>query len=92
MADINIDAVIVSPVRRTLQTCSIIFEGHRSNPQVFVEPYFRTILEGTNDIGSKVEESMQLFPSFNFDKVKDREAWYIQTLYPEDRTSILSKL
>ena len=36
---------------------------------------------------------MQLFPEFDFSNVKDKEAWYVSTLfYPEDRQNILKKL
>jgi len=87
-----VDAVIVSPLQRTLHTCSTIFDNHPSKPPIFVEPYFRTILEATNDLGTKINESMLKYPSYDFSNIKDREAWYVQTLYEKDRTSILKEL
>ena len=79
-------------MQRALHTCSVVFENHKSKPIIIVEPYFRTILEATNDIGSKIEESQQMFPSFDFNRVKDKEAWYIHTLYEKDRTHILKEI
>ena len=93
MKDVDVDVVIVSPMRRALRTCHIIFKEHKSKAKVIVEPAFREIMESSNDIGSKIQESMQLFPEFDFSNVKDVEAWYVHTLfYPEDRQTILNKL
>lgn len=58
MRDIEVDVVLVSPMRRALRTCAIIFENHPSKAAVIVEPSFREIMESSNDIGSKLEESM----------------------------------
>ena len=80
MKDIDVDIILVSPMRRALRTCSIIFQGHKSKAEIIVEPSFREIMESSNDIGSKIEESMNLFPSFNFDNIKDKQAWYVATL------------
>jgi len=55
MKDVEVDVVIVSPMRRALRTCHIIFEGHKSKAKVVVEPAFREIMESSNDIGSKIE-------------------------------------
>lgn len=52
--NIPVDLVIVSPLRRALKTCDIIFDGHPSNPPVIVDPTFREILCSSNDIGSKI--------------------------------------
>jgi bisphosphoglycerate-dependent phosphoglycerate mutase len=93
MAGEDVDVVIVSPMRRALRTCQIIFENHKSKPVIFVEPSFREIMESSNDIGSKMAESMQLFPHFNYDSIKDKEAWFIYTLLEDnDRNSILEQL
>jgi broad specificity phosphatase PhoE len=42
--DLNFDVILVSTLRRALQTCSIIFKGHHSNAPIIVEPAFREIL------------------------------------------------
>ena len=54
MAEVDVDIVLVSPMRRALRTCSIIFEGHKSKAAVIVEPSFREIMESSNDVGSKI--------------------------------------
>lgn len=93
MKDVEVDLIIVSPMRRALSTCSIIFEGHKSKAPIIVEPSFREIMESSNDIGSRLEESIQLFPTFNFDHINDKEAWYVHTLHNEkDRQWALSEL
>ena len=38
MRNIPVDLVIVSPFRRALQTCSIVFSNHKCNPKILVDP------------------------------------------------------
>ena len=93
MEELDVEVVLVSPMRRALRTCDIIFKGHHSKAEIIVEPSFREIMESSNDIGSKIQESMELFPHFNFEMIKDREAWYVHTLSEEkDKFEILGKL
>ena len=36
---------------------------------------------------------MKMFTGFNYDKVmKDKDAWFIHTLFPKDREAILAKI
>lgn len=81
--------VLVSPMRRALHTCHIIFENHPSHPKVIVEPAFREILESSNDIGSSLPESMLKYPHFDFTQIKDPHAWYVDTLNPQDKERVL---
>jgi|JI9StandDraft_2_1071091.scaffolds.fasta_scaffold607071_1 broad specificity phosphatase PhoE len=41
MENIPVDIVIVSPLRRALETCHHIFKDHPSKPQIIVDPLFR---------------------------------------------------
>ena len=41
MKDIDVDLVIVSPLRRSITTCFQVFKGHKSNAPVIVDPIFR---------------------------------------------------
>jgi broad specificity phosphatase PhoE len=41
LKDQEFDVILVSPLRRALHTCSIIFEGHQSKAPVIIEPAFR---------------------------------------------------
>ena len=41
MKNIEVDIVLVSPMRRTLQTCDIIFKNHPSKPKIIVDPDVR---------------------------------------------------
>jgi broad specificity phosphatase PhoE len=42
--DLEVDIVLVSPMRRALRTCAIIFENHPSKAEIIVEPSFREIM------------------------------------------------
>lgn len=77
MSKIPIDLVIVSPLRRALKTCDIIFADHPSNPPVIVDPTFREILCSSNDIGSRIEESKKEFTRYDFSLITDPDYWYL---------------
>lgn len=62
MKDISVDLVIVSPLRRALTTCELVFEGHKSKAPIIVDPMFREIFESICDIGSRLRESMRDYP------------------------------
>ena len=54
MQKIDLDLIIVSPLRRTMETCSKIFEGHHSKAPIVVDPIFREVLSSRCDIGSRL--------------------------------------
>jgi broad specificity phosphatase PhoE len=83
MKDKDIDLIIVSPLRRALKTCHLIFDGHKDNPKVIVDPAFREVLCSSNDIGSKLEESRQEFTKFDFSLITDPDFWYLHNLHDE---------
>jgi broad specificity phosphatase PhoE len=92
VALIDVDLVLVSPLRRALHTCSIVFEKHKSNAPIIVEPAFREIMESSNDLGTEIEDSRQRYPSFDFSHIKHND-WYVDTLSHEsDREQITQKL
>jgi broad specificity phosphatase PhoE len=41
MKDIDLDLIIVSPMRRALSTCARVFEKHKSEAPIIVDPLFR---------------------------------------------------
>lgn len=49
-------------------------------------------MESANDIGTEIRESIIKYPSFNFDNIKDPDAWFIFTLNPQDREIVEKKL
>ena len=70
-------------MRRTLETCHIIFRDHKSKPKIIVDPHLRQYFESTCDIGSKMINSIKDFPEFDFSMIKDPEAWYIHTIFDQ---------
>lgn len=43
MKDIDLDLILVSPLRRALSTCARVFKDHKSKAPVIVDPIFREI-------------------------------------------------
>ena len=54
MGKIEIDIVIVSPMRRALQTCDIVFSKHQNKPPIIVDPDVREIFSSSCDIGGRI--------------------------------------
>ena len=80
---IDVDLVIVSPLRRALATCDCIFKIYkRKIPKkeklhIVVDPDFREIFESACDIGSRLRESMKDFPDFDYSLIGNPDYWYI---------------
>lgn len=91
MKDIDLDLIIVSPLRRALKTCQIIFQNHKSNAPVIVDPAFREVLSSSNDIGSKIIESKKEFTKFDFSLITDPDFWYLQTIHDDEIRERLTK-
>lgn len=90
MAGIHVDVVIVSPLRRALETCWEIFKDHPSKPQIVVDPLFKEILESTCDIGNRLEQSIIDYPTFDFSRVGNSKTWYVDTIHnPTIKTQAL---
>jgi broad specificity phosphatase PhoE len=66
MKNVNLDLIIVSPMRRALSTCALIFKEHKSKAPIIVDPFFREIFESGCDIGSRLRESMKDYPNFDY--------------------------
>lgn len=58
MKAIPVDLVIVSPMRRALMTCDLIFKGHPNKPKIIVDPDIREVFSSSCDIGGRIYESM----------------------------------
>ncbi len=54
MKDIHLDLIVCSPMRRTIQTCNLIFKDHKSKAPVIVDPLFREAISSRCDIGSRL--------------------------------------
>ena len=77
---------MVSPLRRALLTCDIIFKDHPSKPQVFVEPLLTEKIHSASNFGTAICESMLKYPHFNFDKLNGVENdWYVHLLSEKKR-------
>lgn len=61
------DVILVSPLQRTLQTCSLVFSNR--NIPVFVEPLLAEAFRSSCDVSSDLESKQKQFPQYNFDSV-----------------------
>lgn len=80
-------------MRRTLQTCSLIFKDHKSKAPVIVDPLFREAISSRCDIGSRLRESMKEFPQFDYSLIEHPDYWYVETLKNENyKQNMLAKI
>lgn len=82
LAGVEFGLVLVSPMRRAIETCFEIFRDHPSRPKIVVEPGVREIFSSSCDIGTRVGESMKEFGELmNFGAIKNSsEFWYIDSI------------
>ena len=80
MQKVDVDLVVVSPMRRAMQTCHIIFKDHPSKPSIIVEPGIREIFSSSCDIGSNLAQSMHEMPYFDYSKIAHPDIWYLHSI------------
>ena len=93
LKDANITLVLVSPLRRALQTAYYAFKDHPSKPKLKVTLNGREIMSSTCSIPDNVEILQKEFPSFDFSELevlKDKKFWVLDTFEGEDREQIES--
>ena len=49
---LQVSKVFVSPLRRALQTCDILFRSHPMNPQIIVYPELHEVLHNSHDVSA----------------------------------------
>ena len=90
-----IKVVFVSPLRRTLETCRILFENHPNKPRVIVHPLIREILNLPNDVPIMLNETMKQYGSYDFTLFNEfvNPSWHFAYVLNEsDRKSLLDAL
>jgi len=75
---LDISLVVVSPLRRALQTAQIIFEGHPSNPKILVQPLMREALCSSCDVPANISDLKQEFEGFDWSLLSEAQGtWYL---------------
>lgn len=93
MANLPVDLVVVSPLRRALSTCALVFRDHENNPPIIVDPMFREIFESRCDIGSGLRQSMKDYPHFDYSLINNVDYWYVDCIKNEEaKANILNKI
>ena len=83
--DIKPDIILVSPLFRTLRTCSFVFENHKDVP-VVVEPLLAEAFRSSCDIASETAPKVEKFPTYNFDAVLESgDFWFIKNESEENQ-------
>ena len=68
LSNINFDLLVCSPLTRTLETFSVIFENPISN--TIILPLIREHLDASCDVGRQPHVLKKEFPNLNFDKLE----------------------
>ena len=63
---LNVDTVLVSPLRRTLQTCEGLFRGHERKPRIIVYPWIAEICTSSCDISTYAGYPFQEFAHYDW--------------------------
>ena len=87
LKNVNISLVLVSPLRRTLQTAYYAFKDHPSKPLFKVIPLGREFMGLSCDFPTDIESLLKEFP-FDFSELeafKDKKLWILETFEGEDQ-------
>jgi broad specificity phosphatase PhoE len=81
--DLDITTVLVSPLRRALQTAYNIFKDHKNKPKLKVFPMIREKMGATCDIAVELNDIMKEFPMFDYSiplQSKPPEHYFFDTM------------
>ena len=77
LSNIKPDIILVSPLNRTLLTCSQIFPS--PSCPVIVEPVLAEGIRSSCDFSSELKAKMESYPNYNFDKVMTQGPfWFLK--------------
>ncbi|CAG9316732.1 unnamed protein product [Blepharisma stoltei] len=66
---LNVTKVYVSPLRRALQTCDILFRNHPNTPKIVVHPLFTELIHNSHDIPTYSGTPYPEFSHFDWSNV-----------------------
>jgi broad specificity phosphatase PhoE len=100
---LDIGKVFVSPLKRALQTCDLLFTDHPMHPEIIVHPVLHEVLHNGHDLSSYAGHPYPEYSHFNWSLV-DSEVIFKQYLeqdyisliqgldHAQARTLLLSKM
>lgn len=95
VAKLPLAYVLVSPLRRALQTADLILKNHPNPPKVIVYPGVREKLSSNCDIGSPLTDLEKEFPTFDFSMLAIYEKpqfWYLYGIPEKAREELLAEI
>jgi Histidine phosphatase superfamily (branch 1) len=85
--ELDIDLVLVSPMRRALRTASLIFENHPKKPKLLALPMIREIFASSCDIPKEFSKVKEEFPHVDFTLIEalpNPRLWFLDTIQDEN--------
>lgn len=80
----QVGIVIVSPLRRAVETAFHIFKNAPQKPKMIVDPLYTEIIAASCDLGLKIRQTIQLYEQYmDFSEMKkfdSLEFWNIEQL------------
>ncbi|CAK90511.1 unnamed protein product (macronuclear) [Paramecium tetraurelia] len=73
MSSFKVDIVLVSPLRRAIQTAHYLFRDHPNKPKFIVVPFLREMLSSSCDIGGNLTTTMNEYSQFDFSRTLNTE-------------------
>ena len=67
---LNVNKVFVSPLKRALQTCEILFRNHPLQPSIIVYPELHEVLHNGHDVSSYIGEPFEEYKHFDWSLVE----------------------
>lgn len=90
------DFIFVSPLRRALQTATMVFENNPGKPKFVAVPWLSEYFHSAGDLGSDLETVKETFKHVDFSVLSELENpdfWYLENLADEKwKKSMLQKI
>lgn len=91
--ELDIELVLVSPMRRALRTATLIFENHPSKPKLLALPMIREIFASSCDIPREFAKIKEEFPHVDFSLIEalpNPRLWFLDTVQEDDIRKAIS--
>ncbi|CAD8140871.1 unnamed protein product [Paramecium octaurelia] len=96
--DLRIETVVVSPLKRAVETAVLLFQNHPNKPKFVVEPYIREMFLSGCDFGIRLQETINEYPFINYDRLlanpiikQHPNMWSLEFIYNQNSANILKQ-
>ncbi|CAD8060626.1 unnamed protein product [Paramecium sonneborni] len=96
--DLRIETVVVSPLKRAVETAVLLFQDHSNKPKFVIEPYLREMFLSACDFGVRLQETMNEYSFIDYKRLLSNQIiqqhpnmWSLEFIYNQNRANLLKQ-